>query len=194
MKKLLLVGGGGHCKACIDVIEKTGAFEIVGIVDNQLTASEKVCDYAVIGSDKDLPNLLTKANYALVTIGQLRNTERRIVLFEYLIHLGYQMPTIISPTAYIAKEVAIGMGTIVMHNVLINRAANVGQNCIINTKALIEHDAIIADHCHISTAATVNGDAIVKTRSFVGSNAVVVHTAVVPEDSFIKANQVFKDK
>ena len=32
-EKLILVGGGGHCKACIDVIEEQGKFEILGILD-----------------------------------------------------------------------------------------------------------------------------------------------------------------
>ena len=32
-QKLILIGGGGHCKSCIDVIEKEGRFQISGIVD-----------------------------------------------------------------------------------------------------------------------------------------------------------------
>ena len=33
MKEIILIGGGGHCKSVIDVIESEGQFEIVGIVD-----------------------------------------------------------------------------------------------------------------------------------------------------------------
>jgi len=32
-KELILIGGGGHCTACIDVIEQEGRFAIAGIVD-----------------------------------------------------------------------------------------------------------------------------------------------------------------
>ena len=32
-KELVLIGGGGHCKACIDVIHTCRAFDIWGIVD-----------------------------------------------------------------------------------------------------------------------------------------------------------------
>jgi len=31
-EKIILIGGGGHCKSCIDVIEQEGRFIIAGIV------------------------------------------------------------------------------------------------------------------------------------------------------------------
>ena len=31
--KLILLGAGGHCKSCIDVIETEGKFTIAGILD-----------------------------------------------------------------------------------------------------------------------------------------------------------------
>jgi FlaA1/EpsC-like NDP-sugar epimerase len=35
MRNIILVGAGGHCKSCIDVIEKENQFKIVGLVDNK---------------------------------------------------------------------------------------------------------------------------------------------------------------
>jgi FlaA1/EpsC-like NDP-sugar epimerase len=31
--KIILIGAGGHCRSCIDVIEQQDRFEILGIVD-----------------------------------------------------------------------------------------------------------------------------------------------------------------
>ncbi len=191
-KNILLVGGGGHCHSCIDVIEQCGEFKIIGIVDAYLPIDAKVCGYPVLGKDDDLPALLSIADHALVTVGQLRSSELRENLYARLGEIGYVLPSIISPLAYIARDVYVGKGSIVMHHAIVNTKAKIGENCIINTKALVEHDAIIFDYCHISTGATVNGGAKVNSRSFVGSAAVVVHNVTVPEASFIKANQVFK--
>ncbi|MBT5400056.1 acetyltransferase, partial [bacterium] len=33
MNDILLIGGGGHCKSVIDVIEQEGRFNIAGIVE-----------------------------------------------------------------------------------------------------------------------------------------------------------------
>ena len=35
MQKLILLGGGGHCKSCIDVIEQESKYTIEGILDKK---------------------------------------------------------------------------------------------------------------------------------------------------------------
>jgi len=35
-KKIILIGAGGHSTSCIDVIEKTKKFIIVGLVDKKI--------------------------------------------------------------------------------------------------------------------------------------------------------------
>ena len=30
MRDIILIGGGGHCKSCIDVIEMTNKYNIIG--------------------------------------------------------------------------------------------------------------------------------------------------------------------
>ena len=70
MKKIILIGGGGHCKSVIDVIEQEGKFKIKGIVDKPKLIGSKVLGYPVIGSDLDLSHLARKYKYALITVGQ----------------------------------------------------------------------------------------------------------------------------
>ena len=36
MKNLILIGAGGHCLSCIDVIELQNYYRIAGLVDNKL--------------------------------------------------------------------------------------------------------------------------------------------------------------
>ncbi|ASK78114.1 acetyltransferase [Paraphotobacterium marinum] len=190
--KLVLIGGGGHCESCIDVIEKSKKFEIIGIVDPNLRVGTDVSGYPVLGGDDELSNLKAITKYALITVGQIKNYNIRVNLYNKLKKLDYCLPVIISPLAYIAKNVFIDEGTIVMHQALINSNAKIGKNCIINTKSLIEHGVEVHDHCHISTATIINGDSRVCKCSFVGSNSVVVNGTIVPEMSFIKANQLVK--
>ncbi|MEE2746392.1 MAG: acetyltransferase [Pseudomonadota bacterium] len=189
MKSLLLVGGGGHCHSCIDVIEATEIYQIKGLVQPELS-SELILGYPIIGSDEDLPILLKDIKSALVTVGQIRNPEIRIRLFDLLKQLGAELPVIISPRAYCSKHAVLGEGLIVMHGAIINSAACIGNNCIINSQALIEHDVEIDDHCHISTGARVNGNVTIGKRSFVGSGAVVKEGINIGENVIIGAGQV----
>ncbi len=190
--KLLLIGGGGHCRSLIDVIETERKFEIGGILDTCERIGEKVLGYDIIGSNDDLERLFGTFTHALITFGQIKSPDARIAMFERLITIGYTTPTIISPRAYVSKHTLIGEGTVILHGALINANATIGNNCIINTKALIEHDCIIADHCHISTGAIINGGSIIKQGTFFGSNAVCKEAITIEERSFIKAGSVAK--
>lgn len=170
-EKIILVGGGGHCKSCIDVIEQQGTYEIVGIVDLPEKLHEKILGYEIIGTDEDLPRLAKEFLFFLITLGQIRTAAKRVQLFNSLQEMGSQFPTIVSPLAYVSPHAQIGAGTVVMHHALVNAGARIGANCIINTKALVEHDAVIEDHCHIATAAVINGGVKVGVGTFFGSNA-----------------------
>ncbi len=190
--EILLLGGGGHCKSVIDVIEQENRFTIAGIIDNDLDIGSMLLDYKVIGRDDDLKDLKEYYDYALVTVGQIKTPQIRIKLFELLKTLKFTIPVIISPRAYVSKYATVGEGTIVMHDVFINVSVVLGKNCIVNTKALIEHDAIVQDHSHISTGAVVNGGTMVGQGSFIGSQAVTKEGIIIEKNSFIKAGSVVK--
>jgi len=173
MTSLLLLGGGGHCRSCIDVIESEGRWGIAGIVQPRAEGQEPVLGYPVVGDDDDLPDLLRRFPQALVTVGQIKTPAIRIRLYTRVKALGAELPVIISPNTHVSRHASIGEGTIILHGAVVNAGAVIGRNCIINSQVLIEHDVMIADHCHIATAATVNGGAQVGQGSFIGSGAVV---------------------
>ncbi len=189
--KIILVGAGGHCRSCIDVIEQEDRFEIMGIVDKaKQDESSAVMGYPLIGTDDDLQVLRKECDNALVTVGQIKSPTVRIRLYERLKELGFELPTIVSPWAYVSRHTEIGEGTVVMHRATVNAGAMVGSNCILNTCSLVEHDASIGNHVHLSTGAVVNGDSSVGSRSFIGSGATVVHGITLPEQSFVRAGQL----
>ena len=185
MDKIILIGGGGHCKSCIDVIEQTGKYRIAGIVDVSEKLHQKILDYEIIATDEDLPRLVNEYENFLITLGQIKSPDKRIRIFQTLKKSGAKLPVIISPLAYVSKHAKIGDGTIIMHYALINAGAKIGSNCIINSKALIEHDAIIGDHCHIATGAIINGGVKVGRGTFFGSNAVCKEYIEIGENAVI---------
>ena len=189
---ILLIGGGGHCRSVLDVIEQENKFNISGIVDLRENVGKKLLGYPIVGCDDDLEKLKGNCDYAVITLGQLKTAELRRSIFRKLKELGYKLPTIISPRAYVSKHASLGEGTVVMHGAIVNACAVVGDNCIINTKALLEHDVIVGDHCHISTAAVVNGGVTVGEGTFYGSNAVSRQSIEIPSESFVKAGSVVK--
>ena len=186
------MGGGGHCKSCIDVIEQENRYVIEGIIDLPEKIGASILGYPIIGSDIDLNSFSKSYRNFFVTLGQIYSFEKRVLIFNKLLELKVNLPMIISPSAYVSRHAKIGAGSIVMHHSIINADAIIGNNCIINTKALIEHDAIVGDHCHISTSAVVNGGVKIGSYTFYGSGAISKQYIEIPEKSFIKANSIVK--
>lgn len=191
-EKILLVGGGGHCHSVIDVIETEGKYQIVGIIDRKELIGKKILSYTIIASDNELEKLFKTCKNIFITVGQIKSFQIRKNLFDKVKDIGFNLPVIISPLAYVSKHSIIKEGTIIMHHAIINANSSIGSNCIINTKALIEHDCTIANNCHISTASILNGEVTVEENSFIGSNSVVIQGTLIKENSFIKAGEVIK--
>jgi len=183
---LILIGAGGHARACIDVLEQHGQFQIAGLVGIPNEMDEKHFDYAVIATDNELPRLVKDYQYALISVGQIQTPDHRIRLFQLAIALGFQFPVIISSSSHVSRNATIGAGSIVMHGAIVNAGARVGCNCIINSIALVEHDTVVEDHCHISTGVILNGDVRIGAGSFVGSGSVVKEGVTIGRRSVVR--------
>jgi sugar O-acyltransferase (sialic acid O-acetyltransferase NeuD family) len=194
MESIILIGGGGHCISCIDVIEQTGKYNILGILDVSEKVGQKVLNYPIIGTDQNINQYINESQNFLITVGQIRSSDPRRKIYNNIIQAGGKLPVIISPIASVSKYASIADGTIIMHHALVNASSKIGICCIINSKALIEHEAIIGDFCHISTASVINGQANIGERCFIGSNTVVANNTDVIADTIIAAgSQVLKN-
>jgi sugar O-acyltransferase (sialic acid O-acetyltransferase NeuD family) len=168
---VILIGAGGHAESCIDVIEQEGRYQVGGLLGKSDEIGRNINGYKVLGVDEDLAQLVTRFGFALIAVGQTKSPDIRMRLYKSVVALGYKLPTIVAPSAYVSRNAKLGSGTIVMHGAIINTGADVGCNCIINSRALVEHGAFVGDHCHISTGAILNGQTKVGSGSFIGSSS-----------------------
>ncbi len=193
VKRLLLLGAGGHARSCIEAIESAG-LAIRGLIDSADRVGHKVLGYAILGTDDDLPRLLAPGDGGLVTVGQIQSPQARIRLYHRLVGLGAFLPVVIAGSATVSRHATVGAGTVVMHGATVNAAAMVGSNVIVNSHSLIEHDATVGDHCHISTGVIVNGGVRIGEGSFIGSGAIIGQGVIVGARCVIGAGHtVLKD-
>jgi sugar O-acyltransferase (sialic acid O-acetyltransferase NeuD family) len=187
---LVLVGGGGHCRSVIDVIEAEGKFAIAGVLDKAIPVGEKILGHRVLGGDDLIPQLVDKGHAFLVTVGQLRSSEIRKELYRLIKSHGGSLPVVVSPRARVSPHAEVGEGTVIHHSAVINAEATVGRNCIINTGAIIEHGCRIGDHCHISTGVVINGEVVMGSGSFVGSKSVIANNIAIGSNVIVGAGSV----
>jgi len=188
MKSLILIGGGGHCRSAIDVIEAEGNFRVVGITDQREKIGQKISGYEIIAEDEKLPELIREHHNCLVTVGQLKDPGLKVKLFEMATDFGAHFPTITSPNAVVSAHAEIGGGTILFHRAVVNAGSVIGKNCIINTGVIVEHDVTIGDHTHISPGSVVNGHCTIGSRTLIGSGTVVIQEVHIGDNIVVGAN------
>lgn len=189
-KKLILVGGGGHCKSVIDVAESAG-FQIQGILDVPENVGKKVLGYSIVGTDDQIPDYVNDAVF-VVTVGHIKDAALRIILHQKIVDAGGILATIVASTAHVSKYAQIGEGSVIMHHSVVNADAIIGRGCIINTFANIEHDAKIGNYCHISTGAMINGNCVVGKETFFGSQSVMVNGIEITSGCVIGAGSLVR--
>jgi len=193
MKKIIILGDGGHAKSCCDVIELEKKYKILGLVTNKVKKKKAFNNYPILGTDKDLKLLRKKSAYAFVAIGHVKDNSVRKRLYKKLKELKFNIPKIISPLSYVSKNSKILNGTIVMHGAIVNAGSFINKNCIINTKSLIEHDCIIDENSHIAPGAIVNGHTRIGKNTFIGSNSVIKQEIKIGNNCFINANYFLRE-
>ena len=182
---ILVIGYGGHAKSCIDLIERTERFRIVGVVGNKSNLNAKILSYEVNFVEEDLENFVDKNMAICIGIGQIQTAEPRMNLFKKLKGKNFSIPPLVSPSASVSRYSEIGEGCQIFPHAVVQVSSRIGVNSIINSRALIEHDATVGSHCHISTGAILNGSVHVGDETFVGSNATLKNNISIGKKVFI---------
>lgn len=190
-KKLILVGGGGHCKSVIEVAESAGYY-IKGILDMPNEVGKEVLPgHKVIGTDDNIPQYVDDCDF-VITVGFIKDPILRIKLYNKVKEAGGKLATIVASTAHVSKYALVGEGSVIMHNALVNAGAKIGDNCIINSFVNIEHDAEIGKQCHISTGTMVNGECKIGENCFIGSQSVCANCIEIGSDIIVGAGSVVR--
>lgn len=172
--KILLIGGGGHCRSVADCLLAAGNHMEIGIVERPGIVSQSTNGIPVVGCDDDLPRLLSEGwTEAVVTLGSVGDPARRRVLFLHLKELGFHLPVVADPTAIISSDTEIGEGTFLGKRTVVNAGTRIGACAIINTGAVLEHDCSIGAFAHISPGTVLCGGVTVGEGTHVGAGSVV---------------------
>lgn len=188
-KRILLIGGGGHCRSVLDCLLTSGNYDRIGIVDYDETA--EAMGVHVVGTDDDLPRFFDEGwTDAFVTVGSIGSTQVRRRLFQLVKGIGFHVPVIIDSSAIIARNTVFGEGCFVGKGAIVNVGSRIGNCGIINSGAIIEHDCSIGDFSHISPGAIICGQVIIGEDSHIGAHSVVRQSIEIGNRVLIGAGSV----
>lgn len=187
MKKLLILGAGGHGKVVADAAICQGEYKEICFLDDGVNVSVQNSYGKIIGCFSDSYEMKGVFSEVAVAIG---DNKLRLEWINNLINFGYNLPVIIHPSAAVSTTVKISEGTVVMANAVINPDSYVGKGCIINTASSVDHDCSLKEGVHISPGAHLAGNVSIGRLSWVGTNASIIPNCYIEEDVIIAAGAV----
>ncbi|MBU2025199.1 acetyltransferase [Patescibacteria group bacterium] len=187
---LVIIGGGGHARVIISIIEKLEKYQVLGYVDLAKKRNMKGIKY--LGRDKILKSLKKKHRncQAIIGIGKVDLGDFRLKIYNRLKALGFEFPAIVSPQASVNKEVLLGPGTVVGDKAVINCGVKIQALGIINTGSIIEHDCKLGENVSVAPGAILCGEAMVGDNSFIGAGAVVNQVLNIAKNCLIGSGAV----
>ncbi len=164
MKKVIIIGAGGHCKVVIDTLEIINnvekQYEIVGVLDDN-ESNKDVLGYPILGRLSSLKNYDEKIAFH-IAIGN-NNIREKI----YKENCTREFLRVIHPSATISKYAIIESGSFLGARTVVNPETRIGRGSIINTGSIIEHETWIEEFSHISYGVLIGANCNIKEKSFI---------------------------
>jgi len=173
MKTIYIYGAGGHGLVVADIAKACG-YDTIQFIDDHLAHYPSLVDIS-----EDHP----------IAIGVGENKTRRLI-FNILQDRGFEIVTLIHPTATISDTVSIGKATVIMPHVVINAESTIGEGCIVNTASVIEHQNSIGSFVHISPNVSLGGAVSVGDLVHVGIGSTAIQSIQIGQASTIGAGSV----
>lgn len=187
--KIIVIGSSGYAKVIIDIIEKAGEYDIIGLTDETRPIGESTIGYTVLGNEKQLLPLFEEhPNLSLVMAIGDNWTRYHAVQRVSKIYPSATFPSIIHPSVQIGKDVTLGKGVVMMAGAIVNSDSSIGDFTIINTKASLDHDNIIGNFASLGPNATTGGNVHIGAFSAIGISATIKHGIKVGEQAVIGGN------
>lgn len=182
MRKLALIGAGGHGKVLANIAKKMGYEKIIFFDDCK--SEKEGYPYPIVGKISEAETCNCEV---AVAIGDAKIRQK---FLEKLELKSVKIPTLIHPNAIIAEDVEIGKGSVIMPGVVLQPGCKIGKGCIINTCTSVDHDSKVGDYVHVAVGAHLAGNVSVEARTWIGAGATISNHVYICCDCMIGAGAV----
>jgi sugar O-acyltransferase (sialic acid O-acetyltransferase NeuD family) len=190
--RLLIIGAGGHGASVSEAAQLSGAFEVVGFLDDALPDGRALLNWTVLGAIGDLSNLDQLNSYRRVcdqVIVAVGNNAVREKLTHQLVDAGFIMATVIHPRSFVSPSAVVGCGSAVMAGAILGTQARLGLGSIVNCGAVVDHDARVEDFGHLGVNASMAGGTQLGCGAWLQAGAVLGYGVVIPAGVILAPGQ-----
>ncbi len=163
-KSILIYGAGKGGETIIDNINLSNQFTVEGFIDDNPTSNE--FRGLRVFENKDLKLLFDKGIKNIII--SISNGKIRKKIFSKCREIGFNIPSIIHPKAFISEKASIGEGCHIKAGAIIDTNSVVENGCIIDNGSIIPHDNTIKEFAHIAPGVSLGSSITVGEFSIIG--------------------------
>ncbi len=191
MSKLVLIGGGGHCKSVLDAALSMNKYDEIVITDYEIPCGTEIFGCKVVGTDEVLPVLRSQGyEQAFISVGSIKSAELRKKLVKMSSQLGFAFPNIIDPSAVVSPNAKITEGVFIGKNCVVNADVAIEKHCIINTGAILEHEVSVGEFSHVAGGCVICGNTNIGYESFIGAGSTIIQGVNIGNNVVVGAGSV----
>jgi len=188
LKKLFIIGAGGHTRAVLSTAKLMNNWKEFEILDTNFRNQKETILGVKVSSLKGFTNSFDKDNNNIfISIGD--NHKREEIFKKYAFDIA-SFTNIIHPLSNIDDESKIGIGNFIGPFSNIGPEVEVGDFNIINSYANLEHEVSIGNFNHLAPSSTTLGRCKISNNVFVGCNSTIIENLHIAQNNFIGSGAI----
>ena len=191
IERLLIVGAGAQARYVIETARRNHRCDIIGLIDtfeNRDYWGRQIDGVEVLGGAAVLSQITPATDLAVVLA--VADVQKKQGLAAVLASRGHRFMSIVHPTAILATDVEVGVGTIVNTAVVIERGTRIGSHVIIHAGCVIEHDNVVEDYANIAPGVVTAGRVRIELGATVFTGARIIPDVVIGKNAVVGAGAV----
>ncbi|MET0961761.1 MAG: hypothetical protein ABWY05_02950 [Noviherbaspirillum sp.] len=177
--QVLIYGSREFAQTVAELVVDCG-HEVAGFIDDFLSGP------LILGTLEQVRRTHPPGEYGMVIAIGYNDLPARWESWRRVRALGYHVPALIHPRAYVARSATVGEGSMLMAGSLVDARARLGDLVVVWPGAAISHDCLVGENSFISPNATLCGYVKLGPHCFVGAGAAIVDHCEVPPLTRIK--------
>ena len=179
MRKLLIIGAGGHGRCCLDIARDMDIFDKISFLDdNQINKIINDGPFVIMpeveedvdGSIDEMSSYYPEFTHIHIAIG---NNKLRSKLLLQAKEIGYSLPILKHPSSVVSKYASVGAGCVLFPCSVIEANAVIGNCCIITSGVVINHDAQIDEYVLVNTGTVIRPNTRINKYASIGSRCLI---------------------
>lgn len=187
MKRLLIIGAGGHGRVVADTAHESRQWDEICFLDDSDAMINS--SYKILGTVSQLPDFIKKFSGVEVIVAVGDNKKREQLLL-WVNKIGCIVATVVHPSAFVSRNASVEKGVVIFAQAVVNAYSKVGFGCIVNTGSIIEHDCILDCCAHVSPNAALAGGVNIGKYSWIGIGSNVIEKVKIGENAIVGAGSV----